>query len=116
GLLADRDRRSPVLPAVRMLAQIKGGPEQSDDDNRQWHPIHIYKSIDTKIVFLELKDLPSHAHYSNEATYTFNRGWPSSCTLHVQERTDRLQENENGKRELQRICAGQGRPGESLDQ
>ena len=51
GLLADGDRRSPVLPAVRMLAQIEGGSEQSNDDNRQWHPIHIYKSIDTKIVF-----------------------------------------------------------------
>lgn len=68
GLLADGDRRSPVLPAVRMLAQIEGGPKQSNDDNRQWHSIHIYKSIYARIVFLELKDLPSHANYSNQAT------------------------------------------------
>jgi len=76
----------------------RGGSEQSNDDNRQWHPIHIYKSIDIMIVFgngmiclyAQTTQMKQHTPLIELAIFLHS---------HVQERTDRLQENEYGKRD-----------------
>jgi hypothetical protein len=44
-LAADGNRGSPVLPAIGMLADIEGGAEQPNDNDREMNTIHNYKSL-----------------------------------------------------------------------